>query len=476
MNNALFAYYSDQTQVAYSIVEKKRADGGHQMTVPTAPAAIDRPATKGGRSRTARPRRGPVILKYLVGGVLVSLFLYEVLFNLTPTSIRLAAAGGLAVLIIVLSLCWLLASPRIWRIILFALLLVVVGCWLMGEASGEGKLDVAKGIRLLMPLFFVLWVIELRHAINPRLVLALAGGTLTIATLSSLLRPQEIISGLLRLPPFTGGEDGTHASSYVVAICALLIHQLWLNGSISKRMAWSFLGLASVLSIGMRVATPIFMLLNYGLLHTLLTRNLRTGAKMVIWSGMVLSIVAVLFWHEALQDQVRGGAAASVENLGSGRVGTWLGRIALLSRRSAPALLFGTGPGSDRFFSEIWWWEKKNSHHDFLTTVIEIGFVGLLAVLLFLFLLFRRLGREGAPLMWFLVSGSLVSNALMQRPVIATLFWLAVALAALRVDRQLQALWRRQRERQKILRQQRSAAGQRPTRRRRRVGTEPSAP
>jgi hypothetical protein len=280
---------------------------------------------------------------------------------------------------------------------------------------------------------------------------------------------------LLRLPPFTGGEEGAHASSYVVAICAVLIHQLWLNRSISKRMAWSFLGLAGLLLIGMRVATPIFMLLNYGLLHTLLTRNLRTGAKMVIWAGMIFSIVAVLFWHEALQDQVRGGADASVENLGSGRVGTWLGRIALLGRRSVPALLFGTGPGSDRFFSEIWWWEKKDSHHDFLTTVIESGFVGLLALLLFLFLLFRRLGREGAPLIWFLISGSMVSNALIQRPIIATLFWLAVALAASRVDRQMRSLWREQQRRQKILRQQRIAAGHRPTRRRR-VGTEPSAP
>ena len=219
-------------------------------------------------------------------------------------------------------------------------------------------------------------------------------------------------------------------------------------------MAWSFLGLAAFLLIGMRVATPIFMLLNYGLLHTLLTRKLRGGVKVLLWFGMISSIVFVLIWHEALQEQVRGGAADSVENLGSGRIGTWLGRLAILSERDVPTLLFGSGPGSDSFVSEIWWWEKKDSHHDILTTVIESGIVGLLALFGFLFLLFRRLGREGTPLVWFLLSGSLVSNALMQRPIIATLFWLAVALAVLRIDEQLRIHWRQQQIRRRHLSQQ----------------------
>ena len=277
----------------------------------------------------------------------------------------------------------------------------------------------------------------------------LAGGTLVIATLSSVLRPQEIVGNLLRLPPFTGGEDGAHASAYVVALCALLIHQLWLSRAISKRLAWSSLAMAAVLLVGMRVATPIFMLLNYGLLHILLTRQLKGGTKILLWIAILGSLVAVLVWHETLQEEVRGGEAATVENLGSGRIGTWLGRIDLLSRRDVPTLLFGSGPGSDRFVSEIWWWEKKDSHNDFLTIILESGLVGFLAVLLFLFLLFRRLGRDGLPLAWFLLSGSSLSNALLQRPIIATLFWLAVALAALRVDLRLQARWRQRRRHQR---------------------------
>ena len=215
----------------------------------------------------------------------------------------------------------------------------------------------------------------------------------------------------------------------------------------------------------MRVATPIFMLLNYFLLYTLLTKKLGAGTKILLWFAMIGSIVTVLVWHEAMQEEARGSAAefedGSAENMGSGRVGTWLGRIEMLSRSSVPTLLFGRGPGSDRFVSEIWWWEKKDSHHDLLTTVIESGFIGLMAVFLFLFLLFRRLGREGVPLVWFLLSGSLVSNALFQRPIIATIFWIAVALAVLRVDAILRSRWRRNQLRRRNLQQRAGAASSR---------------
>lgn len=89
-----------------------------------------------------------------------------------------------------------------------------------------------------------------------------------------------------------------------------------------------------------------------------------------------------------------------------------------------------------------------------LIIIIESGFVGLSATLLFLFLLFRRLGREGLPLFWFLMSGTLVSNALLQRPILATLFWLAVAISALRIDNKLQISWREKQKQRPLQRPQ----------------------
>ena len=312
-----------------------------------------------------------------------------------------------------------------------------------------------------MPLLFALWIVELRNSINLRVLLFLVTITLIVATISSVIRPQEIISSLLRLPPFTGGSGGAHASAYIIGLCALLLHQLLLIGHISKRLGWSLLVLAGILLVGFRVATPIFMLLNYSMLHILLAKRLKRGMKIILWIGIVISIVAVLFWHEALQEEVRGAEIASIDNLGSGRVGTWLERIDLISNRSITGMLFGSGPGSDSFYSYIWWWEKKDSHNDFITIIIESGILGFISVMLFLFLFFRRLGIIGMPLAWFLLSGSLVSNALLQRPIIATLFWLAVAIAALRVDEQMRLRWRNYQKRQNVLRKQRDISGRR---------------
>ncbi len=444
------------------------------MTTPSAPTARQS-SDAVPRSRVSAPElRGPGPLDLLVGSVVGSIFLYEVTFNITPDSIRLPMAAVLSGGIALLSIAWVFANPKIWRVVLFGLLMIITGCWLMGEASGEGTLDFNRGIRFLLPFYFALWIVELRRHLNPNLILYLAGATLIIAALASFLRPQEVINNVMRLPPFTGGEEGAHASAYVTAICALLIHQLWIGNKVSQRVALSFLAVAGVILIGLRVATPIFMLLNYGLLHTLLTRQLKVSTKILLWIAMAGSIVMVLIWHEALQDEARGVEVDNVENLGSGRIGTWLGRIDLLAERDVGTLLFGSGPGSDRFYSEIWWWEKKDSHHDLLTTTIESGFLGLFCVFLFLFLLFRRLGREGAPLFWFMISGSFVSNALMQRPIIATLFWLSVALAASRVDEQLRQSWIEWRQQQQWLRQQRRQAASRPPRSRR-TGHRPGA-
>ena len=209
-----------------------------------------------------------------------------------------------------------------------------------------------------------------------------------------------------------------------------------------------------MLLIGLRVATPIFSLLIYSMVYILSTKKLRGIVKILLWFAMMVSVIGVLLWHEKLQDDTRGSENVTVENLGSGCIGNRLERIDILSRRSVPTMLFGSGPGSNSFYSFIWWWEKKDSHHDLLTIIIESGFVGLSATLLFLFLLFRRLDREGLPLIWFLMSGSLVSNALLQRPILATLFWLAVAIAALRIDNKLQISWRKKQKQRPLQRPQ----------------------
>lgn len=122
---------------------------------------------------------GPRPLDLLVGAVLIAIFAYELGFNLLPSNIRLSIAAALAGGIAFLSVAWLFANPRIWRVIIFTLLLTIASFWLMGEASGEGTFNPTIGIRFLIPLFFAHWIIEVRRSIYFRLVYYL-----TILTLS----------------------------------------------------------------------------------------------------------------------------------------------------------------------------------------------------------------------------------------------------------------------------------------------------
>jgi hypothetical protein len=97
--------------------------------------------------------------------------------------------------------------------------------------------------------------------------------------------------------------------------------------------------------------------------------------------------------------------------------------------------LFGGGPGSDLFYSPIWWWRKMYSHSDLLTTIIEDGFLGLICVFCLFAAIFLRFGRATAPLFVFFAAGSLTDGALMGRPVLFLLYWVAFAMAV--ADRHL---------------------------------------
>jgi hypothetical protein len=118
------------------------------------------------------------------------------------------------------------------------------------------------------------------------------------------------------------------------------------------------------------------------------------------------------------------------EEMGSGRVGTWISRIDMIFDRDIGTNLLGSGPGSDLFFSPMWWWGKKYSHNDLLTTVIEDGFVGLTCILGLFAMIFFRFGRATLPVLIFFAVGSLSDGALMERPVPFVLYWIAVAIAA----------------------------------------------
>lgn len=367
------------------------------------------------------------------------LFVYHISFNLLPNDIRLPFAAGISLFLIAGTFGSLFARPSPWRIFAMAPVPIVTANWIAGEALGTATLDLTVGVRFVLPMLVAVWVLGFHRSLRPGVFLGCCVVTLFFALVWVMVHPQALVGHIPRFAPFTGDEEGAHASSYIIAICAIAVHQLMLNGQVNRRFGWAMLLLAALLLLGNRVATPLMMLLNYAMLHVVLTRRLNFAVKSAVFLAVIFGVVAVLVAHEAQQSAVHGEREVQVERLGSGRIGTWIGRLELLSRRSPETLLFGTGPGSDHFFSPIWLSEKKDSHNDLLTVTIESGFVGLFAVLFFYIYVFRRLGRNGLPLFIFFFSGSMLSNGLINRPLISALFWFVAALVLQRVDSRRQS-------------------------------------
>jgi hypothetical protein len=395
--------------------QRPRAGGGPAPVVPPT---------------TGRPWRP---LDLVVTGALGLVFVYQWMFNFLPDGLRTNLAAAIAAGLLLLSLASMLLAPKFWRLLATSALIGIVGCWVVGEAMGFGSFQPVHAVRFLVPLLFGMWLLDSGRGLRSEVALAFCATTIGYAMLWAVLNPSSIVGRIHRFAPFTGGEDGAHASAYMVALCVLIMYQLVLNGQVTRRLGWSIIGLGAVYLLGLRVATPIFMLLNFALVHVLLTRQMGTAAKVGIWLSVAASVGGLVVWHEAQQAELAGGELQNVGDVGSGRLGAWLYRLYLLGQRDVFELLFGKGPGSDFIVTPQWWWEAKDSHHDLLRITMESGFVGVSLVVIFFWLVLRALGKDGWPLFWFAMAGSMISNGLMHRPYLAVLFWIAVTLAMQRV-------------------------------------------
>jgi hypothetical protein len=95
-------------------------------------------------------------------------------------------------------------------------------------------------------------------------------------------------------------------------------------------------------------------------------------------------------------------------------------------------IAFGTGPGSDHFSSTTWWWEEKNSHNTFFHFAIEAGLVGSCSLLMVLCVTLILSDRFQAPVVLAVIASSLVSNGVLERPLIAVLHVAVVGVPMVR--------------------------------------------
>jgi hypothetical protein len=88
---------------------------------------------------------------------------------------------------------------------------------------------------------------------------------------------------------------------------------------------------------------------------------------------------------------------------GSGRIGTYIHRIDILSGRDFGSLIFGTGLGSDWFRSYTWWNTEKVSHSQYFSIIIEQGFLGIISFIIFMIAIYYRLPRGRAKALFYMV-------------------------------------------------------------------------
>jgi len=378
----------------------------------------------------------------ITSAILAANFLYQAAFNFLGDALRSHITAALTLAVLGCVAVSILLRFRLWRLIALFSCVLLLAIWSLGAGYGLGDLPVERAVRYMVPILFAVWILEHRETISTGLLLAMTGLLIALAVVVGLFWPQEYLAGIPRLAPFTGKSDvernttgGLHASAYVASMLIIILHQLRLLGRIAPQLSWAGIAVLAALMLGWQVATPILMLFIYFLAHVASTRRLAWWQKAAVAALIVLCAGAGYVLYEMQRMELRGGHYIGIENLGSGRIGTWLGRLEIIAARDPLVFLVGTGPGSDLFTSVMWGQALKVSHNEFLTLVIESGLLGLLVMIGTIVYLCLRFGRTTWPLLLYLLAGSAVSNALILRPLLFCLFWVAVALAALRADR-----------------------------------------
>ncbi|AOG12575.1 putative membrane protein (plasmid) [Agrobacterium sp. RAC06] len=113
-----------------------------------------------------------------------------------------------------------------------------------------------------------------------------------------------------------------------------------------------------------------------------------------------------------------------IYRMGSGRIGTWLGRIDDFSHRSLLEMLIGSGPGSDVYRGAMWTYEAT-AHNTFITYLIEYGLVGFVFLLVTIAYLPRLFGKIIIPVLVATIASSLIGNGLLMRPLPMLLYLFA---------------------------------------------------
>lgn len=359
--------------------------------------------------------------------LIVMAFGYQILFNYLPARLSDASIVGS---LLILAACVLLLRPGAIEntIGLFAALGLFVATVAASLFLVGNHLDILATFRFLVPFIVACAVIRSPQFVSPR-ALGLCAIAMSVAALIIGLKGGiEVVSDVPRLTPFTGGADNAHSSAYDLVVAMMILNESRLRRTFPTLILWSALATDGVLLLLLRVSTAELMIAVY-LVVRLWERHRSLLGRLAICGVLMVALAGFYGLREAeIRDHIYAPQTTGANEFSSGRLSVWGQRLDILDSRSIPLFLVGSGVGSDLSVSPTWGDILEDSHNDLLTLLIEDGVIGTLAVVAGFGALARLSGRRGRALLVAFVAASLVSNALLARPMIATLFWFAVVL------------------------------------------------
>lgn len=347
-------------------------------------------------------------------------FAYAVFFNMIPREIRLPLAGFFLLVYVFLTVSSMAQRTGGWRFVSLAAVIIACVCWAIAIGIDPYVLDLRIILRDLVPMIAVIVVFSFPNALPIPLLRILVPTAMVLAAAQAFLGPAYLLGDTARLAPFTGGPDGIHSSAYFILGVILLTDQLRRINVWPPVLAWAVMGLGGVLLFLYKVRTAELMLITYVVvlwyLHLKNDPIVKITTRVVLYFGLFGIVALFLLSNEDL-----GG-------LGSGRVANYALRFEIMMGRTMHELLFGTGPGTDFFVGGLWH-GAKGSHNDYIHVSIERGVIGLIGLILFLSGMIMRLNKVlSRAIVYAIITGSMVSNALIGRPANSIFFIWAMAV------------------------------------------------
>lgn len=356
---------------------------------------------------------------------------YSIFAGVLPGPLQQLLPGGTGLFLLVMACLPQVragfAQISVGSMALFAWLLVAAFAYMFVIVRPDGLSEYATtALRAMTSIGALVYFMQTRSPVLPRIKILIAILAVTTAIVMTARYGPYLYGGAFRPQPFSG-DATVHPTGYVFAALLAAIVLMRRGGEIGRFTAW-LVGLpvfAMVVAYQVRTTWVMLAVFFAVLAANALARRLDRRIFAALSGSSVALAVCLITVSLFLVLP-----ALDLQAFSSGRTETYAERIALIAGRSGVDLFFGTGIGTDSFYSDAWWWERMDSHNDFLTIVIEQGLIGLALLMTVIVWAFRHATPVQVAILLSLVTGSAISNGLLDRPTMAVMYLALLAPTA----------------------------------------------